>query len=45
MPDLRRKGTYGDLMAKVRIRVPEDLGQEERQLFEKLAAIHKTEAE
>ncbi|MFN2222289.1 MAG: J domain-containing protein, partial [Candidatus Promineifilaceae bacterium] len=45
LPDLRRKGIRGDLMAKVRIRVPEDLGQEERRLFEQLAVIHKTENE
>jgi curved DNA-binding protein len=42
MPDLQRKGARGDLMAKVRIRVPENLGQEERRIFEELAAIHKT---
>jgi curved DNA-binding protein len=39
MPDLRKKGAYGDLLAKIRIQVPEQLGEEEQQLYEQLAEI------
>lgn len=39
MPDLRQKGVFGDLLAKVRIRVPEQLGEEERQHYEQLAKL------
>ena len=39
MPDLRELGAYGDLLAKIRIQVPGQLGEEERQLYEKLAEI------
>jgi curved DNA-binding protein len=45
MPDLRDKGAYGDLLAKVRIQVPEQLGEEERQLYEQLAEIAQTDAQ
>lgn len=39
MPDLRNKGAHGDLLAKIRIRVPEQLGEEERRLYEQLAEV------
>jgi curved DNA-binding protein len=42
MPDLRRKGKYGDLLAKIRIRVPANLSDEERRLYEQLATLHKS---
>jgi curved DNA-binding protein len=42
MPDLRRKGKYGDLLAKIRIRVPANLSDEERHLYEQLATLHKS---
>ena len=40
MPDLRQKGVFGDLLAKVRIRVPEQLGENERRLYEELAEVN-----
>jgi curved DNA-binding protein len=45
MPDLRAKGTHGDLLARVRIQVPEPdkLGEKERRLYEQLA--HLAEAQ
>ena len=43
MPDLRQKGVFGDLLAKVRIKVPEHLGDEERRLYEELARVSGTE--
>ncbi len=42
MPVLRSKGTYGDLLARVRIHVPQNLGNEERRLYEQLAEIAET---
>jgi len=44
MPDLRQKGVFGDLLAKVRIKVPEHLGDEERRLYEELARASGTES-
>jgi curved DNA-binding protein len=42
MPDLRQKGILGDLLAKVRIKVPENLGDDERRLYEELARVSGT---
>ncbi|UCG24994.1 MAG: J domain-containing protein [Chloroflexota bacterium] len=39
MPDPKVKGDFGDLLARVRIRVPESLDDEERQLYEQLAEV------
>jgi curved DNA-binding protein len=39
MPDPRAKGAFGDLLARVRIRVPESLGEKERRLYEQLAEV------
>jgi curved DNA-binding protein len=36
MPSLREKDKYGDLLVSVQIHVPEDLSDEERQLYEQL---------
>lgn len=41
MPKLRNKGEYGDLLATVRIRVPEELSEEEQRLYEQLAKLTK----
>jgi DnaJ-class molecular chaperone len=41
MPSLNgKKGTRGDLFAKVRIRIPEELTDEQRKLFEDLRALN-----
>jgi curved DNA-binding protein len=37
MPQLRRPKTHGDLFAHLRVSLPKELSDEERQLFEKLA--------
>ena len=42
MPDLREQGVFGDLLAKVRIRVPEQLGENERRLYKELAEVTET---
>ena len=39
MPDLRKRDVFGDLLATVRIIVPEELNVEERSLYTKLAEI------
>ncbi len=44
MPDPKAKGAYGDLLARVRIRVPESLGDEERRLYEQLAEVNETKS-
>jgi curved DNA-binding protein len=36
MPDLHRKDQYGDLLAKVEARLPKDLTQRQKELFEEL---------
>ena len=36
MPKLRDEDTYGDLYAKVNVRLPEELTAEEQELFERL---------
>lgn len=41
MPNLRDKNRYGDLLASVRIEIPKSPGDEELELYEKLAAISK----
>lgn len=45
MPDLRHKGVFGNLLAQVLIRVPEQLSQEERRLYEKLSEITESHRE
>ena len=42
MPQIRHDEQFGDLLAKVLIRVPDTLGEEERELYEKLARIAKS---
>ena len=42
MPDTKAKGAFGDLLARVRIRVPESLGDEERRLYEQLAKVNES---
>ncbi len=39
MPSLREKDEYGDLLVSVQIRVPEELSDEERRLYEQLGQI------
>lgn len=39
MPKLRNQGQYGDLLATVNIHVPEELSEEEQQLYEQLAKL------
>ena len=39
MPRLREEDQFGDLLAKVLIRVPETISEEEKQLYEQLARI------
>ncbi len=39
MPSLQKKGTLGDLLATVKIRVPKQLTSEESELYEALAAL------
>jgi curved DNA-binding protein len=39
MPDPRNPTHYGDLLATVRVQVPERLSPRERQLFEELASL------
>jgi curved DNA-binding protein len=39
MPKLRNKGEYGDLLATVKIHIPEDLSEEEQKLYEQLAKL------
>lgn len=41
MPDPRHPEQHGDILATVRIRVPEKLTPRERQLFEELASLRK----
>ncbi|KAA3660373.1 MAG: J domain-containing protein, partial [Chloroflexi bacterium] len=39
MPNLQKKGTFGDLLATVKIRVPKQLTSEESELYEALAHL------
>lgn len=39
MPDLHKSDQYGDLLATINIQVPENLTEEERQLYEQLAEL------
>ncbi|KAA3665299.1 MAG: hypothetical protein DWQ04_01355, partial [Chloroflexi bacterium] len=39
MPSLQKKGTFGDLLATVKIRVPKQLTSEESELYEALAHL------
>ena len=39
MPNLQKKGTFGDLLAIVKIRVPKQLTSEEIELYEALASL------
>ena len=41
MPDLRNSEQYGDLMAAINIQVPENLTEQERQLYEQLAELRE----
>jgi curved DNA-binding protein len=44
MPHLRDNQQYGDLLAQINIRVPETLSDEERRLYEQLAALAQRQA-
>ncbi|HSH05151.1 MAG TPA: J domain-containing protein, partial [Anaerolineae bacterium] len=39
MPKVKQKGQFGDLYAKMRIKIPRNLTEEERALYEQLAAL------
>jgi DnaJ-class molecular chaperone len=41
MPSLTGKGARGDLVAKVRLVIPDDLSDDERALFEELREMRK----
>lgn len=41
MPDMKAAGQFGDLYAKIKIRLPEKLSPEEKTLFQQLAALRK----
>ena len=41
MPKLRQRSQHGDLYARLHVRLPKQLGSEERELFEKLAKMQK----
>jgi curved DNA-binding protein len=41
MPKLNQENSFGDLYAQVRITLPENLSEAERELFEKLAQLRK----
>lgn len=41
LPDPNDRGRSGDILATVRVQVPRDLGEEERELFAQLARLHK----
>jgi curved DNA-binding protein len=41
MPKLRQADEYGDLFARLDIRLPENLTDEQRQLFEQLRDLQK----
>jgi curved DNA-binding protein len=40
MPQLKNPDQHGDLFAHLTVRLPEDLSQKERELFEQLAELH-----
>jgi DnaJ-class molecular chaperone len=44
MPRLRSKEPPGDLLASVQIRIPKQLGSEERALYEQLSRIAKSKS-
>ena len=37
MPQLKKKDSYGDLIVKAKVRIPEQLSDKEKQLFQELA--------
>ena len=39
MPRLNKRGAHGDLYARLDVRLPERLSEEQRQLFEKLRRL------
>jgi DnaJ-class molecular chaperone len=41
MPSLKEKGNYGDLYAKVAIRIPKRLSSRAKQLFQELEGVLK----
>jgi DnaJ-class molecular chaperone len=41
MPRLNQENAFGDLYAKVRVVLPENLSAQERELFEKLAELRR----
>ncbi len=41
MPDLRQNDSYGDLIAEIQIRVPSDLSDKERELYEQLRDLRE----
>ena len=40
MPALGPKGAHGDLLAKVQVKLPQDLSEKEKDLFKELARLH-----
>jgi curved DNA-binding protein len=42
MPKLRKKNEFGDLLVTVSIKIPENISDEERRLYEKLASLSNT---
>lgn len=44
MPHLRNKQQFGDLMARVQIRIPQDLDTRQRNLYQQLAALQNENA-
>ena len=41
MPKLRKKDEKGDLLAEVKVHLPEKLNEKERKIFEELADLRK----
>ena len=41
MPILKSPGTFGDLYVRVKVTIPRNLSEEEKELFRKLAGTHK----
>jgi DnaJ-class molecular chaperone len=41
MPQLRDSSKHGDLYAKVKVVLPEDLSSKEKELFRELAHLHR----
>ncbi len=42
MPKLKQPNQYGDLYVRINVQIPKNLTSQERELFEQLAALHKS---